>query len=147
MDDASGKRPLIGEILIKRNVITQQQLQEALAAQVHEKCFLGEILVKRGFLEERDIVVALVVQCGFPYIAVNKCQIDPHVLQKIPKQICQESHLIPMDCVGDILSVVMTNPLTDAKRQELEGLTSCKIATFISTKTEIEQAIARWYAS
>ena len=128
-------------------MITQQQLDEALAAQKQEKCFLGEILVKRGHVEERDIVVALVVQCGFPYIAVNKCQIDPAVLKKVPQQICRDNHLIPMDCVGEILSLVMTNPLSDSKRQELEQLTGCKIATFISTKTEIEQAIARWYSA
>ena len=146
MEDVSSQRPLIGEILIKRNVITPQQLQEALSTQKQEKCFLGEILVKRGFVEERDIVVALVVQCGLPYIAVNKCQIDAAVLKKLSKQVCQENHLIAIDCVGDILSVVMTNPLTDSKRQEFEQTTGCKIAVFISTKTEIDQAIARWYA-
>ena len=145
MQEASDQRPLIGEILIKRNVITPQQLEEALSIQKQEKCFLGEILVKHGHVEERDIVVALVVQCGFPYIAINKCQIDSEVLKKLPKKVCQENHLIPMDCVGDILSLVMTNPLSDSKRQEIENLTGCKIATFISTKTEIEQAISKWY--
>ena len=39
----------------------------------------------------------------------------------------------------------MFNPLTDEKKEYLETLTKCKVATFISTKAEIEEAIARNY--
>ena len=139
-------RPLIGEILIKRNMITKPQLDEALEIQKKEKKFIGEVLVRLGYLEERDIVVALVVQFGLPYIAVNKIDIAPAVIKLIPKEIAQEVPLIPLDRIGDVLSVVMTNPLNEQMKEKLERLTACKIATFISTKTEIEQAVARFYA-
>ena len=136
---------LIGEILIKRKCITKEQLDHALEVQQKESGFVGEILVKLGYLEERDIVVALVVQCDLPYIAVNKYMIDSRVLNLIPKDIAQKERLIPLDRVGDVLSVVMTNPLGEQKTLELESLTKCHIATFISTKSEIEEAIARHY--
>ncbi len=138
-------RPLIGEILIQRKRITVQQLEDALTRQNKENGFIGEILVKLGYVDERDIVVGLVLQCGLPYIAVNKYDIDAEILKLIPKEIAVKECLIPLDRIGDILSVVMTNPMTDAAKQRLEALTKCKIATFISTKTEIEQAISRLY--
>ena len=138
-------KPLIGEILIKRKCITKEQLDHALSVQQKENGFVGEILVKLGYLEERDIVVALVVQCDLPYIAINKYTVDATVLNLIPKEIAQKERLIPLDRVGNVLSVVMTNPLSDKKTVELEGLTNCRIATFISTKSEIEEAIARLY--
>lgn len=138
-------RPLIGEILIKRSCITREQLEHALAVQQKENGFIGEILVKLGYVEERDIVVALVVQCDLPYIAVNKYMIDKEILRLIPKEMALKERLIPLDRVGNVLSVVMTNPLSDQKTQELELLTKCQIATFISTKSEIEEAIIRLY--
>jgi type IV pilus assembly protein PilB len=138
-------RPLIGEILIQRGKITQKQLDEALKIQQNDHSFLGEILVKLNHVDERDIVVALVVQCGLPYISVNKYDIDPAILKLIPQEVARENHLIPLDRIGDVVSVVMTNPLTDELRKKLESLTSYKIATFISTKTEIDEAIARCY--
>ena len=141
----SQERPLIGEILIARNKITRKQLDEALKIQRDEHSFLGEILVKLGYLDERDIVVALVVQCGLPYISVNKYTIDPAVLKLIPVDVARQHHVIPLDRIGDVVSVVMTNPLTDELREQLESLTSCQVATFISTKTEIDEAIARCY--
>lgn len=136
---------LLGEILIQRKRITREQLDGALQAQKQESGFIGEILVKMGFIDERDIVVALVIQCGLPYIAVNKYAIDPQIVHLIPKDVAQKEKVIALDRIGEILSVVMVNPLTDEKKSYLESLTKCRIATFISTKTEIEEAIARNY--
>ena len=139
-------RQLIGEILVKRNLITPKQLEEALKLQKQEKDFVGEILVRLGYLQENDIVVALMVQCGFPYIAVNKYKIDPEILKLIPEELALSMRLIPLDKVGDVLSIVMINPLTLAMKEQLEKITKCRIATFIATKTEIDEAIARWYS-
>ncbi len=138
-------RLLIGEILIARKMINNQQLATALDVQKKENGFVGEILVKLGYVEERDIVVALVVQCGWPYIAVNKYNIDPQVVALIPREVAARERLIALDRIGDVLSVVMTNPLSDERKKYLEGLTKCRIATFISTKSEIEEAIAKNY--
>ena len=143
--DSPAAKQLLGEILVKRNRITPEQLNEALAVQRKEAGFIGEILVKLGYLDERDIVVALVVQCSVPYIAVNKYEIDPKVLALIPESKARALHAIPLDRVGDVLSVVMVNPLGAVEKNELEQLTGCKIATFIATRTEIDEAIARWY--
>ena len=136
---------LLGEILIQRKRITREQLELALQSQKEKGGFIGEILVNLGVLDERDIVVALVIQCGLPYIAVNKYKIDPEILHLIPKEISLKEKVIALDRIGDILSVVMVNPLTDEKKNYLEALTKCQVATFISTKTEIEEAIARNY--
>jgi type IV pilus assembly protein PilB len=136
---------LLGEILVQRKKITREQLDGALAAQKEKGGFLGEVLVGFGLLDERDIVVALVIQCGLPYIAVNKYTIDPQIVRLIPKDVAQKEKIIALDRIGDVLSVVMVNPLSDEKKTYLEGLTKCSIATFISTKGEIEEAIARNY--
>ena len=141
----SEERLLIGEILKQRKLITKEQLDHALEVQKNENGFVGEILVKLGYLEERDIVVALVLQCGLPYIAVNKYKIDPALVALIPKEIAQQERMIVLDKIGDVLSVVLTNPINQEQKKKIEALTKSRIATFISTKSEIEEAIARNY--
>jgi len=140
-----GYKVLLGEILIQRKKITREQLDNALAVQKQKGGFIGETLIQFGLLDERDIVVALVIQCGLPYIAVNKYKIEPQVLQLIPREVAEKEKVIALDRIGEILSVVMVNPLTDEKKSYLENLTKCRIAVFISTKTEIEEAISRNY--
>ena len=143
--DIQKERPLLGEILMKRARITKEQMEHALEVQKKEKGFIGEILVKLGYLEERDIVVALMVQWGLPYIAVAKYSIDPAIVKLIPEATARQERMIPLDKIGDILSVVMANPLPQDKRSEVEAMTGCRVAMFISTKSEIEEAIARNY--
>jgi type IV pilus assembly protein PilB len=136
---------LIGEILIKRKRITQEQLAQALEQQKKENLFVGEILVKLGYIDEKDIVVALIVQCGLPYIAINKYSIAQEVLKLIPKEVAEKEKVIPLEKIGDFLSVVMMNPLSEEKKARLEALTKCHIARFIATKSEIDEAIAKNY--
>ena len=146
--DNTGSEPekkLLGEILLKRNVISQEQLTHALKVQKEEDGYIGEILVRLGFLEERDIVVALIVQCNVPYIAIDKYEIELSILQLIPKETAFKHFVIPLDRVGDVLSVVMSDPLNVSVKAELQRLTNCQIAPFIATKKEIEKALGRWF--
>ncbi|MDE2027057.1 MAG: hypothetical protein KGK03_00620 [Candidatus Omnitrophica bacterium] len=136
---------LLGEILVQRKRITREQLDAALKRQKEKGGIIGEVLVGLGFLDERDIVVALVIQCGLPYIAVNKYAIDPQIVRLIPRDVAEKEKVIALDRIGDVLSVVMCNPLSDEQKSSLEHLTHCRVATFISTKAEIEEAIARNY--
>lgn len=138
-------RLLLGEILIQRKCIKKEQLSHALDVQKKENGFIGEILVKLGYLDERDIVVALVVQCGLPYIAIDKYELDSTIVDLIPEEMARANRMIPLDRIGDVLSVVMTNPLSQERKTELERITKCRVATFIATKTEIDLAIERNY--
>ena len=138
-------KEFLGDILIRRGLLNQDQLNKALEFQKKEPKYLGEILIQLGFVDERDVVVALVVQCNLPYIAVDKYEIDRAVLQLIPEEIIKKNLAIPLDRVGDILSVVMADPLNNAVKKEYQRLSNCQVAAFIATKNEIEKAIARWF--
>ena len=138
-------KTLIGKILMQRGVIQESQLQKALDQQKKEEKLLGEILADLGYLEEIDIVVALMVQCNLPYIAVNKYGINEDVLPLIPEDFARAFHVIPLERVGDILSVVMADPLDRKLTERIEDRAQMKVSPFIATQTEIDQAIDHWY--
>jgi type IV pilus assembly protein PilB len=140
-------RRLIGEILVERGLIMPVQLRQALAVQKGDAShpYLGEVLTNLGYASEIDIVIALVVQCNLPYIAVAKHMIDKDVARLIPSDVARRNRLVPLDKIGNILSVVMQNPLDESMRHEVEALTGCCIATFISTRSEIDQVLERIY--
>jgi len=139
------EKHLLGKILLRRNEITQDQLEKALDVQTTEGGYLGEVLIHLGYVEERDIVVALVVQCNLPYIAIQNYQIDKSIIEIIPAALARKYYIVPLDRVGNILSVVMADPLNLEIKNELENITRCNIAPFIATKVQIQEAIDRWY--
>ncbi|MCK5581610.1 MAG: hypothetical protein KAJ18_10110 [Candidatus Omnitrophica bacterium] len=138
-------KTLIGKILMRRGLIEEQQLKQALDNQRSDERLIGEILVNLGYLQEIDIVVALIIQCNLPYIAINKYEINEDVLGFVPEDFAREFHVIPMERVGSILSVVMADPLDRRIKERIEERSQLKVAPFIATQTEIDQAIDRWY--
>jgi len=143
----TSQKTRLGELLVRRQVISQQQLEQALSQQLPGIEFLGEALVRLGLAQEKDIVAALVVQCNLPYIAVANYTIEPSVLKLFPAELARKYHAIPLDRVGNVLSVVMADPLNEELKSEIARLTQCQVAAFITTKTELTNAINKWYAS
>src|SRR6185295_6857629 len=136
MTETAGNAPAkhkLGEILIHKKIITDVQLANALEVQKSEKGYLGETLIRLGFVEERDILVALVVQCNLPYIAVQNYNVETAIVNLIPQDVARAYHVIALDRVGNILSVVMADPLNEEIKTELIRITQCKIAPFIAT--------------
>ena len=139
------KRRFLGEILIDRKKITSAQLGQALIVQNKEGSYIGEVLIKLGFVDEQDIIAALVVQCHLPYIAVDRYEITREVIALVPREMASRHCIVPLDRVGDILSLVMLDPLDAAVRTDVCQRTNCKVAPFISTRREIERAIDQSY--
>jgi len=140
------ERKLIGEILLERGLIRQEHLEKALAQQkISPGTYVGEILFRLGYVTEIDIVTALVVQCNLPYIAVSRHAIDKELLSLIPAELARRGRLIPLDRIGNILSIVMVDPLDGKLREEVERVTGCRVATFVSTGSEIKAALSALY--
>jgi len=139
------RKQLLGKILLERKTITQSQLNHALEMQEKEGGYIGEILVNLGYIEEHNVVAALVIQCHIPYIAIDKYEIDQSIIQLLPTEVVHKHHVVPLDRVNDILSLVMVDPLDVAAKAEVKRITKCRLAPFIATQREIDRAIHRWY--
>jgi type IV pilus assembly protein PilB len=128
-------------------MITRQQLYHALEVQKTSSAgkYVGEVLIDLGYLTEIDIVTALVLQCNLPYLSIRRHEVDPAIVQLIPAEMARRERMVPLDRIGCVLSVVVSSPLNQAVRTQVESLTGCRVATFVSTRSEIDQAIIRFY--
>jgi type IV pilus assembly protein PilB len=135
----------LGELLIERKVITSEQLQKALDYQKVNGGLIGEILVQLGFSKEEDIVQVLTAQYGFPYLPLTNYDIDLESIKLIPEPVARQYCLIPIDKIGNNLTVAMSNPLNTKAIEDVEMLTKCVVQAFVSTTTDIRKAIERCY--
>jgi type IV pilus assembly protein PilB len=137
----------LGELLIERKIITPGQLQKALDYQKVNGGLIGEILVQLGFSKEEDIAQVLTAQYGFPYLPLNNYDIDFEVAHAISEQVARQYCLIPIDKIGNNLTVAMSNPLNAQAIEDVEMITKCVVQAFVSTTTDIRKAIERCYSS
>jgi type IV pilus assembly protein PilB len=135
----------LGEVLVEHNAISQQQLEKALAFQKENGGLIGEILVELGFLREEDIAQALTVQYGFPYLPLGNYEIDAAIIAIIPGRVAKQYMLVPIDKIGNNLTLAMSNPLNLQAIEDVELLSGCSVQTFVSTSTDIRRAIEKYY--
>ena len=137
----------IGEVLLERGLITRKKLEEALAHQKDHGGLMGQVLIKLGMVTEEDVALALTAQYGFPYLPLDNYEIDVALTSLIPERIAREYCLIPIDRIGNALTVAMADPSNTEAIEDLELLTGSTVQAFVSTPSTILRAIERYYAS
>jgi len=135
----------LGQLLIERGVIDRKELDKAIQHQKQNGGLIGEILVKLGLATEKDIAQALTCQYGFPYLPLSNYTIAADIAKKLPEKVCREFCLIPIDNIGDSLTIAMSNPLNVQAAGEVESITGLTVHIFVSTSTEIISAIEKYF--
>lgn len=135
----------LGELLVERGVIDREQVAMAMAYQNEKGGLFGQILVELKFATEEDIAQALTCQYGFPYLPLASYEIDPDVIQAVPENVCRQFCLIPIDKIGKSLTLAMADPLNVNAIEDVELITGCAIQAFVSTSSDIREAVDRYY--
>jgi type IV pilus assembly protein PilB len=135
----------LGELLIDLGVITRENLDRALETQKLKGGLVGEILVEMGCANEEDIAQVLTVQYGFPFLPLGNYDISPEVVKIIPLKVARQYVVIPIDKIGNNLTLAMANPLNEKAIDEIESLSSCSVQVFIATMSDVKNAIEKYY--
>jgi len=135
----------LGEILLRQGVISEVQLRQALEAQKTDRELLGEILIKLGYINEREIAQAITSQYDFPFIPLENYDFNPEAIKLIPENVARQYRLVPLDVIGDILIVAMSNPLDRSAVEDIEMITRKKVQVFIAIMTSLNEALKKIY--
>ena len=136
----------LGELLLERGIINESQLEKGLKLQKERGGLIGQILVALGFTSEEEIAQALTVQYGFPYLPLEFYDMNAEAVKLIPENVAKQYSLIAIDKIGDLLTIAMSNPLNVQAIEDIETLTKCKVQVFVSTMTDINNAVTKYYA-
>ena len=126
-------------------IISQAQLEKGLLLQKEKGGLIGEILVELGIVKEEDIAQALTAQYGFPYLPLNNYEINPEVVNIVPGRVARQYMLIPVDKIGNNLTLAMSNPLNVQAIEDVELICGCNVQTFVSTSSDVKKAITKYY--
>jgi hypothetical protein len=135
----------LGDLLIDRGIINKVQLEKALELQKEKGGLIGQILVMLGYAKEEEIAQALTVQYGFPFLPLEYYDINSDAIKLIPENVAKQYNLIAVDKIGDLLTIAMSNPLNVQAAEDIEMLSKCKVQIFVSTMTDINNAIKKYY--
>lgn len=135
----------LGELLLESGIINKGQLEKALKIQSEKGGLIGQVMVMLGYVTEEDIAQALTVQYGFPYLPLESYEVNSEVIKIISENVAKQYNLIAIDKIDDLITIAMSNPLNVQAIEDVEMITKCKVQVFVSTMTDINKAIKKYY--
>jgi type IV pilus assembly protein PilB len=138
----------IGEIFLRKKLITSDQLDEALQEQAHNGKFLGELLVAKGSITERELLEVLSEQFNTRFVVLSEIQINPLIRRIVPKLLVWEYKFMPIEMRNSILLIAVSNPLDVWPMSVVQDkLDLAEVQTVLATKADIEKTIEKFYGS
>jgi type IV pilus assembly protein PilB len=136
----------MGERLMDRGLLTEQQLEMGLQEQKRTKTLLGEILLHMGYITPRALAEVLADQGGVPFQELADVSIPPEVLALVPEATARRLKVLPLGRKGHDLQVAMANIFDLDALAELETLTQLRLAVVCAAEEDIHAQTALAYA-
>jgi type IV pilus assembly protein PilB len=137
----------LGEILIKENLITSDQLKQALEHQKSTGGRLGTCLMKLGFISDDEITGVLSRQYGVPSINLKYYEVDATVVKLIPQDTAIRYQIVPLSRVGSTLTIAMTDPTNVFAMDDIKFMTGFNVEPVVASETAIAEAISKFYGA
>ncbi|MDX1583629.1 MAG: type IV-A pilus assembly ATPase PilB, partial [Thermoanaerobaculia bacterium] len=137
----------LGELLVKANLLTQEQLKEALDKQRETGAKLGETIINLGLVSEEDITECLSQQFGVPSISLQHFEIDDSVIRLIPGDVARKYNIIPVNKTGATLTIAMADPTNVFAMDDIKFMTGYNVEPVVASEVGIKQAIDQYYGA
>ncbi len=137
----------ISEVLLSSKLLMPEQLEEALEEHQRTGQSLQKVLVDRGFVKEGDLLAAISQGLGIPPITLSRMRLDPSLKALIPRDIAKQYELVPIGCIGQILTVAMADPLNVFALDTITTMTGLTINPLLTTTKDVLQAIDVYYGT
>ena len=136
----------LGELLVRDNLVSLQQLQKAQDEQRKTGGRIGSLLVKQGAIADHDLTSFLSKQYGVPAISLKDFDIDEDVVKLIPRATAEKHQLVPVNRAGSSLIVAMGDPSNIFAVDDIKFLTGYNVEVVVASEQAIKEAIDRYYA-
>jgi len=136
----------LGEILVRENLLTPQQLREALEFQREHGGRLGFNLVKMGLVSDDMITAVLSRQYGVPSVNLELFDIDDSVIRLIPREVADKYSVLPLSRVGATLTLAMVDPTNVFAMDDIKFMTGLNIEPVVVSEASVQEAIAKYYS-
>ncbi len=135
----------LGELLVRNQLISDDQLAKAIAEQKREGIRLGAALVKLGYVQEHDLASFLSKHYGVPSINLAEFDVDPAVVSLIPAEVSQKYQLVPINRAGATLIVAMADPSNIFAIDDIKFMTGFNVEVVVAAEAAIKDAIDKYY--
>jgi type IV pilus assembly protein PilB len=142
----SGKKKL-GQYLLDKGLINQDQLRTALDEQRRTGLYLREVFLKMGHVTDEHLIAYHEEELLIASVNLSDYNIEETIIRLIPEKLARRYRVVPLFLIKQSLTVAMEDPLNVLAIDEISAETGYDIDACVSTRTGVTQAIKRYYGT
>jgi len=135
----------IGELLVKENLLTKEQLRDARTNAKGSGNRLGAEITKMGLLDESELADFVAKQYGVPSINLDEFEIDRAVIELVPEEVAIKHNVIPVNRAGSTLILATSDPSNIFALDDIKFLTGYNIQAVVASEEAIRRSVDRYY--
>jgi type IV pilus assembly protein PilB len=135
----------LGELLVRENIISTDQLRQAQDEQKKTGGRLGASLVKLGMIEENELLNFLSKQYHVPSINLDDFEIEADIIKLLTEEVVSKHQVIPVHRAGSSLVVAMADPSNIFAIDDIKFLTGYNVEVVVASEGQITRAIEKYY--
>ncbi len=135
----------IGDILVEKKIITQEELDLAIKEHQQTKEFLGQALVRLNMITEEKLLKVLAEQQGIKFLDLKEAIIHDKVIESVPAKFAWHYKIMPIRIDGNVLTVAISNPFDMWPIDDLETNLGYRVEIALAVASDIAEAIKKYY--
>jgi len=137
----------LGEMLVEKGLLTQEQLTKSLADQKKAGLKLGQYLTRQGIVNEQSIIDLLSKQLKIQRYHPDNFPLDMDLVRTIPIDVAQKYQVAPLKRKGRLLTIAMVDPLDINALDFIEVMANAEVEPMVCSEREVNQLIDSLYGS
>jgi type IV pilus assembly protein PilB len=134
------------EILLRKRIISQDQLKEAQQVSKEQNISLADAIVKLGYASGDDVMRAVAQEHGRDFIDLTEVQIAESVIELVPESVARENAILPLAEEDDALKVIISDPYDIDTIEKLRFILNRRIEIALAPRDRILEAINKYYS-
>lgn len=134
-----------GKILIRRGIISRDQLNEAEQMAREQNVNVSDCLVKLGYATGEEVMRAMAEFHNMEFVDLVELKIPEDVIELVPESVARENAALPLAKEEDSLKVAVSDPFDIETIEKLRFILNRKVETALAPREAILEAINRYY--
>ncbi len=136
----------MGDMLVEAGMVNEQHLKEAIAEQVTTHKRLGQILLDKNLITEDELLETLERQLGVGHVDLHSLTLDSEVATSIPFSLAKRHLVIPVEQKEGVLKLAMADPMNVIAIDDVEMYTGSTVLPVIASESSITEAIDQLFS-
>lgn len=131
----------LGQILVEAELITQEQLQQALDIQHKSGTRFDRVLLQQRFITPQQLAFFTSLQLGIPFVDLRKEGVQPNIVKSVPEVVARKYGIIPVSVTDNTIVIAMEDPRDIQAIEDISMLTKKMVEPVLSTSQDIQEMI------